>query len=221
MHIPDGILDAKTAVATGALAVAGVGTALWQAKRTLPARRVPLLGVTAAFIFAAQMLNFPIAGGTSGHFLGALLAAVLLGPLNACLILTVVLFIQCLGFADGGLTALGSNVFNMGIIGGLVAYYVFRALQFLLPKSRGGFLAAVALSAWLSVVLAAVSCACELSFSGTLPLRVALPTMGGVYALIGVGEALVTTVIISTVLGLRPDLVGAWKPVGTTQAQGV
>ena len=119
MHIPDGFLDAKVAVTTGVLATAGLGFALRQARRTLPPRRVPLLGLAAAFIFAAQMLNFPVAGGTSGHMIGAVLAAVLLSPSAAVIVLSAVLIVQCLVFADGGLSALGANIFNMGIVGGV------------------------------------------------------------------------------------------------------
>src|SRR5512143_477384 len=128
MHIPDGFLDAKTAIATGGLALAGLGVALRQARLSLPPRRVPLLGLSAAFIFAAQMLNFPVAGGTSGHLIGGVLAAVLLGPSAAVLVLTCVLVVQCLMFADGGLLALGANVFNMGLASVVGGYLVYRLL---------------------------------------------------------------------------------------------
>ncbi|MCK4789889.1 MAG: energy-coupling factor ABC transporter permease [Desulfobacteraceae bacterium] len=211
MHIPDGFVSGPVNVATYAASIAVCGLAVARANKTIGERQVPLLGVTAAFIFAAQMLQFPVAGGTSGHFLGALLAAVLLGPLNACLIMTLVLGIQCLAFADGGLTALGTNIFNMGIIGGIGCYYLFQALKSILPKTRRGFLAAVAISAWSSVVLASAVCALELAVSGTSPLKVALPAMTVVHALIGLGEAIITTVVISIVLASRPDLVATWK----------
>ncbi len=207
MHIPDGFLDAKTLVTTAAASAAVVGYGLKKANEELGDKQVPLLGVTAAFIFAAQMLNFPVAGGTSGHFLGAFLAAVLLGPWFSCLTITVVLFIQMLIFADGGLTALGANVFNMGIIGGIMAYYIFMAIKSSLPKNRFGFLSAVAMTSWFSVVAASMACAIELALSGTSPLKVALPAMVGVHALIGIGEAIITTVVISVVLNARPDLV--------------
>jgi len=211
MHIPDGFVSGSVNAASGAAALGVCALALARAKRTLGEKQVPLLGVTSAFVFAAQMVNFPVAGGTSGHFLGALLAALLLGPLNACLVITVVLVIQCLGFADGGVTALGSNIFNMGIVGGLASYYVFRLLQAALPKTRVGFLAAAAMSAWLSVVLAALCCAVELGLSGTLPLKAAIFGMAGVHALIGIGEALITVTVASTVLAVRPDLIVAWQ----------
>jgi len=220
MHIPDGFVSGSVNAATGAAALGFCALALARADRTLGEKQVPLLGVTSAFIFAAQMLNFPVACGTSGHFLGALLAAILLGPLNACLVMTVVLVIQCLGFADGGVTALGSNVFNMGIVGGVGSYYVFRLLQAVLPRTRASFLAAAAVSAWVSVVLAALCCAVELGVSGTVPLKVAISGMVGVHALIGVGEAIITVAVASTVLGVRPDLIGAWRPVQAVELRG-
>ncbi len=207
MHIPDGFLDVKTAVTTALVSVAAVGYGIKVANEKLGERQVPLIGLISAFIFAAQMLNFPVAGGTSGHFLGALLAAVLVGPWMACLVMTVVLVIQCIGFADGGLTALGANVFNMGVIGGIVSYYVFLGLKSILPKTKWGFLAAVAVASWLSVVLAASVCAVELAISGTSPLNVVLPAMSGIHAVIGVGEAIITTIVVAIVLATRPDLV--------------
>ena len=207
MHIPDGFLDAKMLISTAAVSAGAVGYGIKKANEKLGEKQVPLLGLTAAFIFAAQMLNFPVAGGTSGHFLGAVLAAVLLGPWMACLIMAVVLAIQCLGFADGGLTALGANVFNMGIIGGIVCYYIFVAIKNTLPKSKASFLSAVAVVSWLSVVLASAACAIELAISGTSPLNVVLPAMVGVHVLIGIGEAIITTVVVSVVLNTRPDLV--------------
>jgi len=211
MHIPDGFVSGGVNAATGAAALGVCALALARANRTLGEKQVPLLGVTSAFIFAAQMLNFPVACGTSGHFLGALLAAILLGPLNACLVITVVLVIQCLGFADGGVTALGSNIVNMGIAGGLASYYVFRFLQALLPRTRAGLLVAAAVAAWLSVVLAALCCAVELGLSGTVPLNAAIAGMGGVHALVGIGEAIITVTVASAVLSVRPDLIGAWQ----------
>lgn len=219
MHIPDGFismpLSAATYVASGGLTAA----ALRQAGCEMGEKQVPFLGVTAAFVFAAQMLNFPVAGGTSGHFLGAILAAVLLGPLNAFLVLAVVLTIQCLGFADGGLTALGANIFNMGFIGGIVSYGVFSGLRAILPKTRGAFLAAIGVASWLSVVLAASACALELAASGTVPLTMALPAMAGVHALIGIGEALITVTVVSMVLQVRPDLVASWHQSSDAPAQ--
>ncbi|OGP56042.1 MAG: cobalamin biosynthesis protein CbiM [Deltaproteobacteria bacterium RBG_13_61_14] len=207
MHIPDGFVSNEIAVATFVVSAGAVTLALRQAKRTLEERQVPLLGVTAAFIFAAQMLNFPVAGGTSGHFMGAMLAALLVGPLPAILIMALVLLIQCLVFADGGITALGANIFNMGVVGAGGGYLIFRALQMALPKNRAGFMAAAGIAAWISIELAASACALELAFSGTVPLDKALPAMALVHALIGIGEALITTAVLGVVLAARRDLI--------------
>lgn len=213
MHIPDGFVSTPINAAMIVVSAAACGLAARKSRRSLEDRQVPLLGVTAAFIFAAQMLNFPVAAGTSGHFLGAALAFVMLGPWNACLIMAMVLIIQCLGFADGGLSALGTNIFNMGVVGGIGCYYIFRMLLWLLPTTRAGFMAAVAVSAWLSVVLAASFCALELGLSGTSPLRLALPAMMGVHAVIGVGEGLITTAVLSVVISARRDLVSAYQGI--------
>ena len=210
MHVPDGFVSGPLCLATGVLSAGVCGLALVRARRTLEDRHVPLLGVTGAFIFAAQMLNFPVAGGTSGHFLGAAFASLLMGPLNACLILTVVLVIQCLGFADGGLTALGVNVFNMGVVGAFGSYLVFGLLRAVLPKSRASFMTSAAVAAWASVLLASLACAAELALSGRVAWPVAVSAMAGWHALIGVGEALITCTVFGAVLSARPDLVQAW-----------
>ena len=207
MHIPDGFVSSPINATTFVISAGVCAYSLFRAQKELGERQVPLLGVTAAFIFAAQMLNFPVAGGTSGHFLGAVLAAVLLGPWNACLLMAIVLGIQCLGFADGGLTALGTNVFNMGVVGGILPYFLFTILKKLLPEDRFGFLASVAVVSWLSVVLASLACALELAASGTSPMRIVVPTMMGVHALIGIGEALITTTVIAAVMTSRKDLI--------------
>ncbi len=207
MHIPDGFLNAGTSIATGVVAAAAVGYGLHKAREELDERSVPLLALCAAFVFAAQMLNFPVAGGTSGHFMGGVLAAVLLGPWLGELVIALVLLIQCLGFADGGLTALGANVFNMAVIGTIVSYYIFHGAKSLLPKSKPFFLASTGAVAWLSVMLASGACAVELALSGTSPLGVALPAMLGVHAIIGIGEAVITVPVVSVVLAVRPDLV--------------
>ena len=172
---------------------------------------MPLLGVLAAFIFAVQMLNFPVAGGTSGHLLGAALAAVLLGPWLACLVMAVVLTAQAFVFADGGITALGANVLNMGVLGALLAGFLLggagRALQ-----TRGAFLGAVGGVAWLAVMIGATATSVELAVSDTVPLGTALPAMLGVHALIGIGEAVITVAAVSAVLASRPDLVAMKVP---------
>ena len=211
MHIPDGFLSAPVAVAGYAASAAVLAAAVKRSGQTLDERRVPLLGVTTAFVFAAQMLNFPVAMGTSGHFLGATLAALLLGPLNAVLVFAAVLAVQALLFADGGLTALGANMFNMGVLGTLGGYAVFRVVRALLPRSRRAFLCSAALAAWGSVVVSAAACAVELGLSGTVPLRLVLPAMGAVHAIIGAGEALITVATLSVILAARPDVVGEWS----------
>jgi cobalt/nickel transport system permease protein len=207
VHIPDGFLSPEVAVATGVVAGGAVAVGLRRAEASLDERRAPLLGVTAAFIFAAQMLNFPVAGGTSGHVLGAALATVLLGPWLACLVLAVVLVVQAFLFADGGVSALGANVLNMGVLGALGAGVLLAAARRVLPPTRRAFLAATGVVAWLTVVAGAVACSMELALSGTVPLGTVLPPMLGVHVLIGVGEAVVTMAAVSAVLAARPDLV--------------
>jgi cobalt/nickel transport system permease protein len=207
MHVPDGFLSPEVAAACAVPAVAAVGYGLHRASRDLDERRVPLLGVTAAFVFAAQMLNFPVAGGTSGHFLGAALAAVLLGPWLAAVVLSVVLLVQAFVFADGGITALGANVLNMGVIGGLVVGGLMVAARRVLPEGRAATLAVAGAGAWLAVVAGAVACSVELALSGTVPLATVLPPMLGVHVLIGAGEAVITVAAVSAVLTTRPDVV--------------
>ena len=207
LHIPDGFLSADVALACCVLAIAAVGYALRVANVELDEARVPLLGVLAAFIFAAQMLNFPIAGGTSGHFLGATLAAVLLGPWLACLVLAVVIGVQAFAFADGGISALGANVLNMGVLGALLAGLLVVGAMKAAPPTRGAFLGVVAMVSWLAVVVGATATSIELAVSDTVPLGTSLPAMLGVHALIGIGEAVITVAAVSAVLVSRPDLV--------------
>jgi cobalt/nickel transport system permease protein len=207
MHIPDGFLSHSINAATFVISVGACTYGVKRVNRTFGEKEVPLMGVTAAFTFAAQMLNFPIAGGTSGHFLGAVFSSVLLGPWAGLLIMTIVLVVQCLGFADGGLTALGSNIFNMGVIGALGGYTIFYTLFVIFQKSRKGFFVALTIASWLSIVLGASAAAIELALSGTSPLKIALPAMAGIHAIIGVGEAIITTAALSLILKTRPDLV--------------
>ncbi len=207
MHIPDGFLSHGINAATFVISVGACAYGVKRVNRNFGEREVPLMGVTAAFVFAAQMLNFPIAGGTSGHFLGAVFSSVLLGPWAGLLIMTIVLVVQCLGFADGGLTAIGSNIFNMGIIGALGGYSVFYLPFTLLQKTRKGFLIASAIASWLSIVMGASAAATQLAISGTSPLKIALPAMAGIHAIIGIGEAIITTAALSLILKTRPDLI--------------
>jgi cobalt/nickel transport system permease protein len=214
MHIPDGFLDAKTAAAAGVFALAGVGLALRQVRRELPPRRVPLLGLAAAFLFAAQMLNFPVAGGTSGHLMGGVLVAALLGPAAAIVVVTTVLVVQCLLFADGGVVALGANIFNMGLVGAGAGGLIYRAVSRRLPGMRGR-VTAIAFAGWCSTVLAAVSCAGQLAWSGTVAWTIAFPMMAGVHMLIGLGEGLISALVFLAIRRARPDLVGAEPPDGS------
>jgi cobalt/nickel transport system permease protein len=215
MHIPDGFLDTKTIVATSAFSLLGVGRALSVLKTQMSPRKVPLMGLAAAFIFVAQMINFPVAGGTSGHLLGAVLVAVLLGPSEAILVMSVVLIVQCFLFADGGVLALGANIFNMGILATLGGYYLYRLVALPLRSERGKFVA-VAFAAWFSTVLAAVCCSGELAWSGTVPWSVGFPAMTGIHILIGIGEAFITALVLAAIYATRPDLLS----VGTASAAG-
>ena len=174
LHIPDGFLSNGVAALCWIPTVIAVAIGLRKASTDLSEARVPLLGVTAAFVFAAQMLNFPIAGGTSGHFLGAALAAILLGPWVACVAMAVVITMQAFVFADGGITALGANILNMGVIGALLVGYLMLGTRDVLPKSRGVFLGITAAGAWLAVMVGATATAIELSLSGTVPFATVL-----------------------------------------------
>ena len=206
MHIPDGFLNTATIAATYAVSAGGIGNAVRIANRKLGEKQVPLMGVLAAFIFAAQMLNFPVAGGTSGHVIGAALAAILLGPWAGVLIMSCVLIAQSLIFQDGGLLALGANIFNMGIVASFSGYYLYRLVVRFTGDSRKGKLAGSFVAGWGSVLLAAVACAVELAVSGASPLGIVLPAMAGFHALIGIGEGLITGAVISLVLATRADL---------------
>ncbi len=205
MHLPDGFVDVRTGLAAGALAIAGVGVALREAGRSLPRRKVPLMGLAAATVFAAQMINFPVAGGTSGHLLGAALTAVLLGPSAAVVVMTCVLVVQCLVFADGGITALGANVFNMAVVGSLGGWAIYAGLRRILPGPRG-LLAAAAFAGWASTVLAALCCAGELALSHRAPAGLVFPAMTGIHVLIGLAEATITAVVLAAVARSRPEL---------------
>jgi cobalt/nickel transport system permease protein len=206
MHIPDGFLDAKVALAAGAMSAIGVGFSLREVHKNLPPRKIPLLGLSAAFVFAAQMLNFPVAGGTSGHLIGGVLTAVLLGPCAATVVLTAVLLVQCFMFADGGVTALGANIFNMGIVAPMTGYILYRLARRFVPGERGLVLG-VAFASWVSTVLAAIVCAGQLALSGTVAWSVAFPAMTDVHMLIGVGEGLITSLVVIAIVRTRPDLI--------------
>jgi len=209
VHIPDGFINAPTAIGAGAAAVGGIGVSLRKTAQTLSERQAPLAGLVAAYIFAVQMLNFPVAAGTSGHLLGGLLAAVLVGPWAGAVCVAVVLLVQALFFADGGLTALGLNIVNMALVAAWGGYAVFALLRRALPKTQAGVVLGAGVAAGVSVVLASLAFVVEYAIGGTggAPLGTVLAAMGGVHALIGIGEGIITALTVGLVLRVRPDLV--------------
>lgn len=209
MHVPDGFLDATTSVATAVVAVGAVAYALRGARRELDDRVAPLAGLVAVFVFSAQMLNFPVGAGTSGHLIGATLAAVLVGPYTATLCLTVVLAVQALLFADGGISALGTNVLLMAVVAVWAGWGVFRLVLALLPNRLPSVPVAAGVGALLSVPAAALTFVGLYALGGTAPISLgALATaMGSWHLLIGVGEAAITVLAVSSILAARPDLV--------------
>lgn len=209
MHVPDGFLDAPTSLATGAVAVAAVGVALRGARRELDDRTAPMAGLVAAFVFAGQMINFPVAGGTSGHLLGGALAAVLVGPFTAVLCISVVLLVQALLMADGGITALGTNITLMALVGVVVGYVVFRGVLLVLPRRLPSVAPAAAVGALVSVPTAALvfSLLFEVGGAADIPLDTLLAAMIGWHTVIGLGEAAITGLVVASVAAVRPDLV--------------
>ncbi len=205
LHAPDGFFSIPVAVAAWLISAAVIFVAIRMTGRQLNERLVPAMGVFAAFIFAAQMFNFPVFGGTSGHLVGGALAAIVLGPWAAVLIMTSVVGIQALMFQDGGLVVMGVNILNMAVLSSFGGYLMYVATRRLVPNG-GGLLAAGAVAAWVSVEIAAIAAAVQLSLSGTSPLSVALPAMVGVHALIGIGEALITVGALAVILASRKDL---------------
>ncbi len=208
LHIPDGFLNLPVTLVTWLFAIGLVGLCLNRVQSEYQERTVPVMGVCAAFIFAAQMINFPIPGGTSGHLLGGTLAGVLLGPWAGSLVLTVVFIVQAVLFQDGGITVLGANIFNMGLVGTFGGYYLYQAIRKALGwNSWGGIGAGTAIAAWTSVVVAAIICAIQLGLSETVPLNVSLAAMASWHLLIGIGEAVITTIAVSFIYRTRPDLI--------------
>ena len=209
MHIPDGFIDIPTSAVVGVIAAVAVGFSIRGARKELDERTAPLAGLVAAFVFAVQMLNFPVAAGTRGHLRRAALAAVLVGPYTAVLCLTVVLTVQSIFFADGGLTALGLNIINIAVIGTIAAWFVFKGVRAIVPKSRTGVLIATAVGAFLAVPVASLAFVVEYWIGGTtdIPIGTVLAAMLGTHVLIGIGEAIITTLTVGAVLATRPDLV--------------
>lgn len=214
MHVPDGILDAPTSVGTAVVAVVGVGMALRGARRELDDRTAPLAGLVALFIFATQMLNFPIGAGTSGHLLGGALAAVLVGPWTATLAITVVLLVQATLLADGGITALGTNITLMGIVGVWVGWLVFVLVRQVLPKRPFSVVPAAAVAALVSVPTAALAFSLLFAVGGAadVPFSAVATAMVGVHSVIGIGEAAITALALSSIVAVRPDLVHGARP---------
>lgn len=207
MHLPDGFLSLPVSAMAWVVAIVLIATALKKVQFEYQERTVPLMGVCAAFIFAAQMINFPILGGTSGHLLGGTLAGVLLGPWAGSLVMTVVFTVQAMVFQDGGITVLGANILNMGLLGTFCGYYLYRSLRQMLGYHRWHATAtAIAIASWISVVSAALLCAFELSLSGTVSWQVAFLTMGFWHVWIGLGEALITVIAVSYIWRVRPEL---------------
>ena len=222
MHVPDGFLDAPTSLATAGVAATAIGIALRGARRELDDRIAPLAGLVATFVFATQMLNFPVAGGTSGHLMGGALAAVLVGPYTGLLCLTVVVAVQALLFADGGITALGTNVVLMGIVTVVAGYLAFRGAQIVLPKRVSMVAPAAAFGAIVSVVLSAATFVGLYALGGAVPIPydTLLTAMLGVHTLIGTGEAVITFLVVGSIVAVRPDLVhGARRVVAVRQLE--
>jgi cobalt/nickel transport system permease protein len=205
MHIPDGFLSLPTALGTAAMSVIALKQSVKLVRKKLGSRQVPIMGVMAAFVFAAQMLNFPIIGGTSGHLIGAVLLAILLGPMVASLIMTSILIIQALIFVDGGILALGANIFNMAVVAPFFGYMIYQSLVRVVPGKNNKAIAVFG-AAWSSVVLATVACTLELVMSG-LPFMPVVTAMLYWHIIIGIGEGVITTAIILYVWNTRKEWV--------------
>jgi len=209
LHIPDGFIDVPTSAVFGLLTVVLLALALKRAKVQLDDRVAPMAGLAAVFVFAMQMLNFPVAAGTSGHLIGAAIGAVLIGPWAAALALTIVLVVQAIFFADGGLIALGLNVFNLAFVAVFVAWGIFIALKKVLPATRGGLLIATGVGAFVSVPVSALTFSLQFALGGTEAIAASTVTaaMLSVHLLIGIGEAIISVLTVSAVVAVRPDLV--------------
>ncbi|MBE3113986.1 MAG: energy-coupling factor ABC transporter permease [Actinobacteria bacterium] len=206
MHIPDGFIDLKTAVSTAVVSAGVLAAAIYKVKSYFKAKVIALMGVMSALIFALQMINFPILGGTSGHLLGGALAAIVLGPNAGAIVIAVVLIVQAFIFMDGGVIALGANIFNMAIIGVYGSYLIYWLIG-KISKKRTIFLISVAVASWLSVVIASFFAALELGISGTYAMGITLKAMVGVHMIIGIGEVVITVAVIAFINKIRPDLI--------------
>lgn len=206
MHIPDGFLSIVMCGILWLISLGFIYVALKRAEKDLDESKLPLVGVLSAAIFAGQMLNFTVAGGTSGHLLGAALAVLLVGPWPAVLVMTSVVSVQALVFQDGGILALGANLFNMAIVGVAVAYFVTRLFSRWLGAKRWQMLVSAFMAGWLSIFIASLAASLELALSGTSPANIAIPAMGGIHALIGIGEGLITLGAVSLVAASKPQI---------------
>lgn len=213
LHIPDGFLNLIVSVICWIITALVVGAAISRTNKALGEKQIPLMGVMAAFIFAAQMINFPVAGGTSGHLLGGALAAIVLGPWAAMLVMTAVIAVQALLFQDGGLLVMGANILNMGLVTAAIGYGLYRSVS---GSSRAVKLSVAGVAAWLSVMAGALLTALQLWLSGTSQLGIVIPAMLGVHALIGLGEAFITVSALAFIMQTRPDLLGE----GSESAKG-
>ena len=205
LHIPDGFLSFTVSILCWVITAITISMAVSRSNKSLGERQVPLMGVMAAFIFAAQMINFPVAGGTSGHLLGGALAAITLGPWAAMLVMTAVIAVQALLFQDGGLLVMGANILNMGLITAAIGYGLYRGVS---SGNRTLKLTVAGIAAWLSVMAGALFTSLQLWLSGTSQLQIVIPAMLTVHALIGLGEALITVAALTFILQTRPDLIG-------------
>lgn len=205
LHIPDGFLSLIVSLICWVITVLVVGAAISRTNKALGEKQIPLMGVMAAFIFAAQMINFPVAGGTSGHLLGGALAAIVLGPWAGMLVMTAVIAVQALLFQDGGLLVMGANIINMGLVTAAIGYGLYRSVS---GQSRTVKLGVAGVAAWLSVMAGALLTALQLWLSGTSELGIVIPAMLGVHAIIGLGEAFITVSALAFILQTRPDLLG-------------
>jgi cobalt/nickel transport system permease protein len=207
MHIPDGFLNLPVIFVTWVIAIGLIALALSRSQAEYQEKAVPLMGVCAAFIFAAQMINFPIPGGTSGHLLGGTLAGALLGPWAGSLVMVAVFIVQAVLFQDGGLTVLGANIFNMGLVGTFAGYYLYKAIRFAIGRNKlSGMVVGAAVAAWTSVMVGSLLCAIQLAISGTVPLSVALAAMATWHVIIGIGEAVITVIALTFIWRTRPDM---------------
>ncbi|MCK4489086.1 MAG: energy-coupling factor ABC transporter permease [Anaerolineales bacterium] len=208
LHIPDGFLNIVVSLIFWLITIIMIGLAISKTNKTLGEKQIPLMGIMAAFIFAAQMLNFPVAGGTSGHFLGGALAAIVLGPWAGILVMTSVVGVQALLFQDGGLLAMGANIFNMGILTAVIGFGLYRMV---IDRNKGTRLAVAGIGSWIATMAAALIASLQLWVSGTAQLEIVIPAMMGVHVFIGIGEALITVAALAFIEQTRPDLLTSEK----------